>query len=291
MSDNQSCQTKRAISEALEQNLDKRYQVLDKGFIRVVDYMGNDQSIVQAARVSYGKGTKTVNQDRALIHYLMRHSHTTPFEMCEIKFHIKMPIFVARQWIRHRTANVNEYSARYSIVDNEFYIPEMEKVCYQSATNAQGGSDQVDQVLAQEFNDALNENSRALYEGYTHFINSGLAREIVRIALPLNAYTEMYWKIDLHNLLHFLKLRSHSHAQYEIRRYAEVMEEIVKLWVPIAYEAFLEYVKCSATFSRSALRYIRDNLKDSIITERERYNMGAREFTEVQTVLTEKDDT
>ncbi|QHD64969.1 FAD-dependent thymidylate synthase [Neorickettsia findlayensis] len=278
--------TKRVVSESLEGKLGESYQVLDKGFVRVVDYMGNDQAIVQAARVSYGKGTKTVNQDRGLIHYLMRHGHTTPFEMCEIKFHVKMPIFVARQWIRHRTANVNEYSARYSIVEEEFYIPEIDKICYQSTTNSQGRGDELEQQLAQEFRDFLTKSDKSTYDEYTRFIEKGLAREIARIAMPLNTYTEMYWKVDLHNLFHFLKLRSHQRAQYEIRKYAEIMEEIVSSWVPMAYEAFLEYEKHAKTLSRSAIEYVRDNLKEELSSERERYGIGAREFTEVTEMLT-----
>nr|WP_148205702.1 FAD-dependent thymidylate synthase [Neorickettsia risticii] len=278
-------ETKRVVSESLEKKLGESYQVFDKGFIRVVDYMGNDQAIVQAARVSYGKGTKTVNQDRGLIHYLMRHGHTTPFEMCEIKFHVKMPIFVARQWIRHRTANVNEYSARYSIVEEEFYIPEIDKVCYQSATNSQGRGDRLEQEFAQEFCDFLTKSNSSTYDEYTRFIRKGLAREIARIGMPLNTYTEMYWKVDLHNLFHFLKLRSHQGAQYEIRKYAEVMEEIVSSWVPMAYEAFLEYVKHAKTLSRSAIKYVRGNLKGELSSEREKYGIGAREFTELTEIL------
>lgn len=278
-------ETTRVTSEDLERKLGCSYRVLDKGFVRVVDYMGNDQAIVQAARVSYGKGTKTVNQDSALIHYLMRHSHTTPFEMCEIKFHVKMPIFVARQWIRHRTANINEYSARYSVVEDEFYVPEMEQVGYQSTTNSQGRSHEVDPEMARDFQETLIRNNDSLYGTYSRFIDAGLAREVGRIMLPLNAYTEMYWKIDLHNLFHFLKLRSHSRAQHEIRKYAEAIEEIVKLWVPIAYEAFLEYVKHSATFSRKAVAYIKDHLKEELSSDKEKYNMGVREFSEVNAAL------
>jgi len=237
--------TTRSTSPALEKILYKPIQILDHGFIRVIDYMGTDQSIVQAARVSYGEGTKKLREDRGLIRYLLSHWHTTPFEMCEIKFHIKLPIFVARQWIRHRTANVNEYSARYSVLDKEFYIPEMDQLGSQSTTNKQGRSNTLDKKFAKHAQDLIKKNSEQLYEDYQDLLNGkllnndeyvegeGLARELARTTLPLNYYTQWYWKIDLHNLMHFLRLRADSHAQYEIQIYAEKMVEILKKWVPL----------------------------------------------------------
>lgn len=220
--------TKRTIVKEIDAILYEEHKVLDHGFIRVVDYMGSDSAIVQAARVSYGKGTKQISQDEALIKYLMRHHHTTPFEMCEIKFHVKLPIFVARQWIRHRTANVNEYSARYSILDNEFYTPKPEQVAKQSDNNKQGSGEAFDPDTSKEIIDSLINDSNLVYSHYEKFIEQGLAREIARTNLMLNYYTQFYWKIDLHNLLHFLKLRADKHAQYEIRVYAEVMLDIIK---------------------------------------------------------------
>lgn len=222
--------------------LDKAFAVLDHGFIRLVDYMGSDDSIVQAARVSYGKGTKKVSEDRGLIRYLMRHKHTTPFEMVEFKFHVKLPIFVARQWIRHRTANVNEYSGRYSVMKEEFYLPARDDIAFQSQLNKQGREDEVvsdevkDRFLAHQ-----ETTQRELYEHYLKFIDDGVARELTRISLPLSMYTEWYWKIDLHNLFHFLRLRMDPHAQKEIRVYAEVMADMVQKVCPVAYEAFSDY--------------------------------------------------
>ena len=215
-----------ATSSALEKILYKQIPILDHGFIRVIDYMGTDQSIVQAARVSYGEGTKKLREDRGLIRYLLSHWHTTPFEMCEIKFHIKLPIFVARQWIRHRTANVNEYSARYSVLDKEFYVPEMDQLGSQSTTNKQGRSNTLDKKFAKQAQDLIQKNSEQLYDDYQNLLNGkllnndeyvegeGLARELARTTLPLNYYTQLYWKVDLHNLMHFLRLRADSHAQY-----------------------------------------------------------------------------
>jgi thymidylate synthase (FAD) len=255
--------TSRSTSPALEKILYKPIPILDHGFIRVIDYMGTDQSIVQAARVSYGEGTKKLREDRGLIRYLLSHWHTTPFEMCEIKFHIKLPIFVARQWIRHRTANVNEYSARYSVLDKEFYIPEMDQLGSQSTTNKQGRSNTLDKKFAKHAQDLIKKNSEQLYEDYQDLLNGkllnndeyvegeGLARELARTTLPLNYYTQWYWKIDLHNLMHFLRLRADSHAQYEIQIYAEKMVEILKKWVPLTYEAFEDYRSDSSlTFSK-----------------------------------------
>jgi thymidylate synthase (FAD) len=244
--------TRRAVVPELEEILYEPIPVLDHGFVRVIDYMGDDSAVVQAARVSYGKGTKAVREDRGLIRYLLRHRHTTPFEMCEIKYHVKLPVFVARQWIRHRTANVNEYSARYSILDREFYIPSAENLAAQSLSNRQGRGDVLQGAEAEEALSILKQDAASCYDHYEHLLNEGpdgeprdparqgLARELARMNLPLNIYTQWYWKVDLHNLLHFLSLRADPHAQYEIRAFAEVMLETVKRWVPLAYDAFVE---------------------------------------------------
>lgn len=276
--------TKRTIVKEIDAILYEEHKVLDHGFIRVVDYMGSDSAIVQAARVSYGKGTKQISQDEALIKYLMRHHHTTPFEMCEIKFHVKLPIFVARQWIRHRTANVNEYSARYSILDNEFYIPKPEQIAKQSDNNKQGSGEAFDPDTSKEIIDSLTNDSNLVYSHYEKFIEQGLAREIARTNLMLNYYTQFYWKIDLHNLLHFLKLRADKHAQYEIRVYAEVMLDIIKKWVPLAYNAFVEYCLESACISRTGLEIIRKLIKGENVT-REESNIGKREWGELMSIL------
>jgi thymidylate synthase (FAD) len=245
--------TKRVISPELEKILYEALPVLDHGFVRVVDYMGDDTSIVQSARVSYGKGTKKVSTDSGLIKYLMRHRHSTPFEMCEIKYHVKLPIFVARQWIRHRTANVNEYSARYSILDKEFYLPTKENLAAQSRNNRQGRGDLIDGEQANDILKILKEDAEKNYNDYETILNErhdgtivneskkGLARELARMNLTLNTYTQWYWKTDLLNLLNFLSLRSDDHAQYEIRAYADVMIDCLKKWVPITYEAFMDY--------------------------------------------------
>ena len=227
--------------------------ILDHGFIRVVDYMGNDSSIVQAARVSYGKGTKKVSTDSGLIKYLMRHWHSTPFEMCEIKYHVKLPIFIARQWIRHRTANVNEYSARYSILDKEFYLPNIENLAAQSKSNRQGRGDVLQGEQAKKVLNLLKKDAEQTYDNYETMLNErydgsiidekevGLARELARMNLTLNTYTQWYWKTDLLNLMNFLRLRADHHAQYEIRTYADAMLDTLKKWVPITYEAFMDY--------------------------------------------------
>jgi thymidylate synthase (FAD) len=245
--------TKRVIGPELEKILYEALPVLDHGFVRVVDYMGNDTSIVQAARVSYGKGTKKVSTDSGLIKYLMRHWHTTPFEMCEIKYHVKLPIFIARQWIRHRTANVNEYSARYSILDKEFYLPTSKNLATQSKNNRQGRGDVLEGDQAKEVLELLKSDAERTYGNYEMMLNErfdgstidenkkGLARELARMNLTLNTYTQWYWKTDLLNLMNFLRLRSDNHAQYEIRAYADIMLETLKKWVPIAYEAFMDY--------------------------------------------------
>ncbi len=249
----QETSTKRVTAPNLEKILYEAIPILDHGFIRVVDYMGNDTSIVQAARVSYGKGTKKVSTDSGLIKYLMRHWHSTPFEMCEIKYHVKLPIFIARQWIRHRTANVNEYSARYSILDKEFYLPKTENLAAQSQSNRQGRGDVLQGEQAKKVLDLLKNDAEQTYNNYEMMLNErydgsvinenevGLARELARMNLTLNTYTQWYWKTDLLNLMNFLRLRADHHAQYEIRTYAEAMLDTLKKWVPITYEAFMDY--------------------------------------------------
>jgi len=249
----QSNKTKRVTAPELENILYEALPILDHGFIRVVDYMGNDTSIVQAARVSYGKGTKKVNTDSGLIKYLMRHWHSTPFEMCEIKYHVKLPIFIARQWIRHRTANVNEYSARYSILDKEFYLPTSEHLAAQSQINRQGRGDVLEGDHAKKVLDLLKNDAERTYSNYEEMLNErydgtvidenkiGLARELARMNLTLNTYTQWYWKTDLLNLMNFLRLRADYHAQYEIRAYADVMLDTLRKWVPITYDAFMDY--------------------------------------------------
>ncbi|UWI83228.1 FAD-dependent thymidylate synthase [Wolbachia endosymbiont of Howardula sp.] len=276
--------TKRIIVQDIEDILYQKNQVLDHGFIRVIDYMGSDSAIVQAARVSYGTGTKSINQDEELIKYLMRHCHTTPFEMCEIKFHVKLPIFVARQWIRHRTANINEYSARYSILDNEFYIPNPENIAKQSDHNKQSRCETFNIEASQKIIDSLKKDTHLMYTHYDKFIRQGVAREIARINLTLNYYTQFYWKIDLHNLLHFLRLRAHPLAQYEMRVYAEVMIDIIKKWVPCAYNAFSEYCLDSVCISRRGLEIIRKLIKGEKITK-EKSGLGTREWNELMSIL------
>jgi thymidylate synthase (FAD) len=293
-----SNQTIRPVSPELEKVLYQPFNMLDHGFVRVVDYMGNDDSVVQAARVSYGAGTKKVNADRALINYLIAHRHTTPFEMCEIKFHIKLPIFVARQWIRHRTASVNEYSARYSIMEDEFYIPRGEHLSAQSKVNHQGRDE--NRILniqeQKKVLEILKHDSANSYQHYLEMINQdangnvidndneGLARELARMNLPLNCYTQWYWKIDLHNLLHFLHLRADSHAQYEIRVYAEVMLDLVKKWVPHSYDAFIKNHRNGKTLSAPALKVIKKIIKGEKIIQEES-GLSAREWSELMQIL------
>ena len=225
-------------------------QINEHGFVRVVDTMGDDAAIVQAARVSYGDGTKTVNEDRGLIRYLMRHRHTTPFEMCEIKFHLKMPIFVARQWFRHRTASINEYSGRYSEMKDEFYLPPLKRIAGQSDTNKQGSGDALAEGHALEIQESMQEEQEIVRKNYEHYLDEGVARELARVNLPLSQYTECYWKIDLHNLFHFLSLRMDSHAQSEIRDFAIAMADAVKIWCPMAWEAFEDYILGSQRLGR-----------------------------------------
>jgi thymidylate synthase (FAD) len=288
--------TRRASVPALEELLYEPIPVLDHGFVRVVDYMGDDAAIVQAARVSYGKGTRKITNDRGLIRYLMRHRHTTPFEMCEIKFHVKLPVFVARQWIRHRTANVNEYSARYSILDREFYIPQPEQLAAQSAANRQGRGEVLEGEEAERVLQLLRDDAAQCYAHYEEMLNEsaageprdpdrqGLARELARMNLPLNIYTQWYWKIDLHNLLHFLSLRADSHAQYEIRVYAEAMLEVARRWVPIACEAFEDYAVGGARLSRAGLDIVRRMLAGETVTQ-EDSGLSKREWDELMAVL------
>jgi thymidylate synthase (FAD) len=245
----------------LDEILGKEFPCLDHGFIRLIDYMGSDQAIVQAARVSYGKGTKQVMQDRVLIRYLMRHQHTSPFEMVEFKFHCKLPIFVARQWIRHRTASVNEYSLRYSEAQNQFYLPESDTIRLQSKTNRQGrSSEAAPSELQREVLAILKKHAQNAWHDYEELEQADLARELARIHLPVSLYTEWYWKLNLHNLLHFLKLRLHPTAQYEIRVYAQAIAEIVKKAVPLTYEAFEDYVLHAQFFSKQEFEIMQEAL-------------------------------
>lgn len=308
---------------------DREIKVLDHGFVRVVDLMGSDAAIVQAARVSYGTGTKQTSEDRGLIRYLMRHRHSTPFEMCELKLHVKLPIFVARQWVRHRTANINEYSARYSILDKEYYVPDrsyllaameeghalkaLEKAktagqndlfgvdardkgmiaatASQSETNKQGRADALSEKEALEHLDTITQLSNRAYKSYERLLNEtsegkvldeereGLARELARMVLPTNYYTQWYWKIDLHNLLHFISLRADSHAQFEIQEYAKAIAEIVKEWVPLTYEAFVDYRQGALTISRIEFELIKRMLNGEVVTQSDS-GLSAREWKE-----------
>ena len=288
--------TLRPIAPALEEILFQALQVLDHGFVRVVDYMGDDAAVVQAARVSYGRGTKKVSEDRGLINYLMRHRHTTPFEMCEIKYHVKLPIFVARQWIRHRTANVNEYSARYSILDNEFYIPKPEHLAAQSRANRQGRDAVLAGKEAAHVFDLLRKDAELVYEHYMEMLNegdagepldperSGLARELARMNLSLNFYTQWYWKTNLHNLMHFLSLRADAHAQYEIRAYAEVMIDTLKRWCPICHDAFMEYRMGGAHLSKTGLAAVRRMIAGEKLDQKSS-GLNPREWRELMAAL------
>ena len=273
---------------ALDEILGQVFPVLDDGFVRVIDYMGDDAAICQAARVSYGKGTKSVQNDEGLIRYLMRHWHSTPFEMCELKLHVKLPVFVARQWIRHRTANVNEYSARYSILDREFYIPEPGHINAQSVVNNQGRGGVLEGAEAARVLEILKADSNRAYDHYEEMISQdgqdGLARELARMNLPANIYTQWYWKVDLHNLFHFLRLRADAHAQYEIRVYADAICAMVADWVPAAYKAFEDYRLGGATLSGSALECVRRMLKGEEVTQ-ETSGMSKGEWREFMGVM------
>lgn len=251
---------RRVSSPFLDSILGHSFPVLNHGFVRVIDYMGDDSAIVQAARVSYGAGTKSVSDDRGLIRYLMRHHHSTPFEMCEIKLHVKLPVFVARQWIRHRTANVNEYSARYSILDREFYVPDAANIAKQSPTNSQGRAEDTDDMRPEEIQEIMRKAANSAFDDYDLMIDDegyGVARELARINLPLSAYTQWYWKVDLHNLLHFLRLRCNPHAQYEIRVYADVIAKLLSQWVPLAMGAFEDYKLKAVTLSSMEFEALR----------------------------------
>jgi thymidylate synthase (FAD) len=288
--------TRRATVPALEAILYEPLSVLDHGFVRVIYYMGDDAAIVQAARVSYGRGTRKVSEDQGLINYLMRHRHTTPFEMCEIKYHVKLPIFVARQWIRHRTANVNEYSARYSILDKEFYIPEPKHLAVQARANRQGRGAAIEGEAAQQVLALLRRDAENAYAGYAELLNEdeagspidptrpGLARELARINLSLGFYTQWYWKTNLHNLMHFLTLRADPHAQYEIRAYAEVMLGILARWVPMAHAAFVEYRMNAAVISATGLSVIRHLLSGESVDQMSS-GLSPREWRELMAVL------
>ena len=296
----QENKTKRVTVAELENILYEAIPILDHGFIRVIDYMGDDTSIVQAARVSYGKGTKKVSTDSGLIKYLMRHWHSTPFEMCEIKYHVKLPIFIARQWIRHRTANVNEYSARYSILDKEFYLPAVENLAAQSQSNRQGRGDVLSGDQAKKVLDLLKKDAEQTYDNYETMLNErydgsvidkkqvGLARELARMNLTLNTYTQWYWKTDLLNLMNFLRLRADHHAQYEIRAYADAMLDTVKRWVPITYEAFLDY-RVGGTEVSSKGKKIIQKLISGEKVDAEKSGLSKREWNELMSALELKD--
>ena len=290
-----SFQTYRPVSKDLEKILYKPLKVLDRGFIRVVDYMGNDASVVQAARVSYGKGTKKKSEDNNLIRYLLRHKHTTPFEMCEIKLHIKLPIFIARQWIRHRTASVNEYSARYSILEDEFYFPKIENLSTQSTTNKQGGGNKIEENHAKVILKKLKEDSLRCYDSYKWMLNEendksyeknrkGLSRELARINLTLNTYTQWYWKIDLHNFMHFVNLRAEDHSQFEIREYGKTLIKILKSWAPLTYDAFMSYKFSSSEISREGLDVIKKMIAGKRVSIKDT-SLSKREWNELQTLL------
>jgi thymidylate synthase (FAD) len=291
-----NAQTRRPTVPALEAMLFEPAPVLDHGFVRVIDYMGDDAAVVQAARVSYGRGTKAVSEDRGLIRYLMRHRHSTPFEMCEIKYHVKLPIFVARQWIRHRTANVNEYSARYSIMDRDFYLPAPEQLAAQSAQNRQGRGAVLQGAEAERVLNLLREDAGRNYDHYQEMLNEdeagqvldpgreGLARELARMNLTLNAYTQWYWKTDLYNLLNFLSLRADAHAQYEIRVYADAMLNSLEAWVPAVAEAFRDYRLGAVTFSAQMLSILRRMLAGEAVTQPDS-GLSKREWREMMEKL------
>ncbi|MEX1022557.1 MAG: FAD-dependent thymidylate synthase [Dehalococcoidia bacterium] len=291
-----SAPTRRATVDALEEILYEPLPVLDRGFVRVIDYMGDDAAVVQAARVSYGRGTKRQRDDQGLINYLMRNWHTSPFEMCEIKFHVKLPIFVARQWIRHRTANVNEYSARYSILDNEFYIPAAEHIAVQSGTNRQGRGDTLDAEEARRVQEILRDDALRSYAHYEELLNEGpdgqpsdaahpgVARELARMNLSLNFYTQWYWKTDLHNLMHFLRLRADAHAQFEIRAYADVMADVLERWTPMTHRAFVDYRLGSAQISKTGMEAVRRLLAGEQVTAKD-VGMSAGEWRELVALL------
>jgi thymidylate synthase (FAD) len=284
----QTHETRRPTVPALEDRLAEPIPVLDHGFVRLVDYMGDDAAIVQAARVSYGAGTRTARDDAGLIRYLMRHWHSTPFEMCEIKLHVKLPVFVARQWIRHRTANVNEYSARYSILDREFYTPDPAHLAAQSTVNNQGRGAVLPPEEAERVLRRLTEDAARAYDTYEALLSTegqtGLARELARMTLPASIYTQWYWKTDLHNLFHFLRLRADPHAQYEIRAYAEAICDIVRDWVPAAWSAFEDYRLNGVHLSGKGLAVVRRMLAGETVTQ-EDSGMSKGEWREFYSTL------
>ena len=293
---NSSSKTIRPVAPGLEKILYQVFPALDHGFVRVVDYMGDDQAIVQAARVSYGKGTSRVSEDRGLIRYLMRHRHSTPFEMCEIKLHVKLPMFIARQWIRHRTASINEYSARYSVLDKEFYIPEEKDLAVQSKVNKQGRGNTLSPKDSEEALFLLKRDAEKSYETYEYLLNEnlkgevidenrdGLSRELARINLTLNTYTQWYWKTNLHNLMNFIFLRADSHAQYEIRVYADIIYKIMESWVPITAEAFKSYRSGSVELSAEAMNVIKLMLAGNKV-EQKTSGLSLREWNELHNYL------
>ncbi|MBK5935131.1 thymidylate synthase (FAD) [Rhodovulum imhoffii] len=280
--------TRRTVANGMEAQLYTAHEVLDHGFVRVIDYMGDDAAICQAARVSYGKGTRSVSNDEGLIRYLMRHWHSTPFEMCEVKFHVKLPVFVARQWIRHRTANVNEYSARYSILDREFYIPAPDALAAQSTVNNQGRGALLEGEEAARVLEVLKGDAARCYDNYEAMLSQdgqkGLARELARMNLPANIYTQWYWKVDLHNLFHFLRLRADMHAQYEIRVYAETICRVVADWVPLAYKAFEDYRLGGVALSATGMACIRRMVNGETVTQ-ENSGMSKGEWREFEALL------
>ena len=291
-----SLKTRRPTVHMLEEILFEPIPVLDHGFVRVIDYMGDDAAVVQAARVSYGKGTKKISDDAGLINYLLRHRHTTPFEMCEIKYHVKLPIFVARQWIRHRTANVNEYSARYSVLDREFYVPEEDHLAAQSSSNRQGRGNILGGKEAKRVLDILREDAQMTYDHYIEMLNEseegniidvskeGLARELARMNLTLSTYTQWYWKTDLHNLLNFLSLRADTHAQYEIRVYADAMMETLRRWCPITFQSFSDHRVEGVTLSGKAIKVVK-KLISGVHINQEESGMSKREWRELMEVI------
>ena len=291
-----SLKTRRPTVPMLEEILFEPIPVLDHGFVRVIDYMGDDAAVVQAARVSYGKGTKKISDDAGLINYLLRHRHTTPFEMCEIKYHVKLPIFVARQWIRHRTANVNEYSARYSVLDREFYVPEEDHLAAQSSSNRQGRGNILSGKEAKRVLDILREDAQMTYDHYIEMLNEseegniidvskeGLARELARMNLTLSTYTQWYWKTDLHNLLNFLSLRADTHAQYEIRVYADAMMETLQRWCPITFQSFSDHRVEGVTLSGKAIKVVK-KLISGVHINQEESGMSKREWRELMEVI------
>ena len=291
-----SLKTRRPTVPMLEEILFEPIPVLDHGFVRVIDYMGDDAAVVQGARVSYGKGTKKISGDAGLINYLLRHRHTTPFEMCEIKYHVKLPIFVARQWIRHRTANVNEYSARYSVLDREFYVPEEVHLAAQSSSNRQGRGNILSGKEAKRVLDILREDAQMTYDHYIEMLNEseegdiidvskeGLARELARMNLTLSTYTQWYWKTDLHNLLNFLSLRADTHAQYEIRVYADAMMETLRRWCPITFQSFSDHRVEGVTLSGKAIKVVK-KLISGVHINQEESGMSKREWRELMEVI------